>query len=44
MPDLVPAAIPAGRLCSLPQPTLQAGQLTLVWLPPKARADGPGPA
>ena len=29
MPDLVPAAIPAGRLCSLPQPTLQAGQLTL---------------
>jgi RimJ/RimL family protein N-acetyltransferase len=29
MPDLVPAVIPAGRLCSLPQPTLQAGQLTL---------------
>jgi len=39
MPDLVPAAIPAGRLCSLPQPTLQAGQLTLrPWRPSDAEA------
>lgn len=29
MPDLVPAVVPAGRMRNQPQPTLQAGELTL---------------
>jgi RimJ/RimL family protein N-acetyltransferase len=34
MPDLVPAAVPAGRLRNLPQPTLEVDELTLrPWRP-----------